>query len=78
MRLIACGNIVEGTSLYEWDSAKQKESEWIVFMKSGLHLESRLEVEIDKFHSYETPAIVRYTARVNRAYSEWVLAQVQN
>ena len=76
-RLIACGNIVESKSIYEWDGSIQTEEEWIAIMKTESGLANEIEKTIADIHSYDTPAIISYEVQANQSYLDWVKEQVK-
>jgi len=58
-RLAACVNIVPGVrSVYRWKGAVEEAGEWLLIVKSSQALFERLEEELRRMHSYETPEIV--------------------
>ncbi len=75
-RLIACGNIVESKSVYNWADSVVHENEWIAIMKSLTELSGVLENSIKKIHPYKTPAILSWSVSCNAEYLEWVRQQV--
>ncbi|MBI4873237.1 MAG: divalent-cation tolerance protein CutA [Acidobacteria bacterium] len=58
-RAAACVNIVPGlTSVYRWQGAVERASEWLLVIKSRRELFPKIRAEIERLHSYETPEIV--------------------
>lgn len=71
-RLAACANIFPIQSAYWWHGAVQHEGEWVSILKTRTELETALEQAIRKVHPYEVPCIVRYAARANTDYEQWI------
>jgi periplasmic divalent cation tolerance protein len=76
-RLIACANIFPVTSAYWWQGAVQQENEWVSLVKTSLELEAALESAVQRMHSYEVPCIMRFEARANETYEQWIAASVK-
>ncbi len=76
-RLAACANIIPIQSMYWWDGTIQQEGEWVSIMKTRLDLETALEQAILALHPYQTPCIMRFEARANEAYEQWIAASTQ-
>ena len=74
-RFAACANVFPIASAYWWQSAVQQEGEWVSIIKTRLDLEYLTEQEIQKIHPYEVPCIVRFEARANAAYEQWIAAE---
>jgi periplasmic divalent cation tolerance protein len=77
-RLAACVNIVPGVrSVYRWKGAVEEAGEWLLIVKSSQALFERLEEELRKMHSYETPEIVALPVVAGSAsYLEWLGAEL--
>lgn len=77
-RLAACVNIVPGVrSVYRWKGAVEEAEEWLLIVKSSQALFERLEEELRKMHSYETPEIVALPVVAGSAsYLEWLGAEL--
>lgn len=73
-RLIACANIFPVKSMYEWEGAPVRDSEWVSILKTGIGRENEVENAIVGQHPYTVPCIIRYEARVNAAYADWIEA----
>ena len=73
-RLAACVQLVPGLrSVYRWKGEIEEESEILLVIKSRRDLFRRLEAELRKLHSYETPEIVALTVVDGSAdYLEWL------
>ena len=77
-RLAACVNIVPGVrSVYRWKGAVEEAGEWLLIVKSSQALFERLEEELRRMHSYETPEIVALPVVAGSAsYLEWLSAEL--
>ncbi len=73
-RLAACVQLAPGLrSVYRWKGEIEEESEILLVIKSRRDLFRRLEAELRKLHSYETPEIVALTVVDGSAdYLEWL------
>ncbi len=71
-RLIACANIFPMESAYWWEGALAQEGEWVSILKTLPNLEQAVEQAVMALHPYQTPCIVRWEARANAAYEQWV------
>ena len=78
-RLAACVNIVPGVrSIYRWKGAVEEAEEWLLAIKSSRALFERLEAELRRMHSYETPEIVALPVVAGSAgYLEWLSAELE-
>jgi periplasmic divalent cation tolerance protein len=77
-RLAACVNIVAGVrSIYRWKGAVEEAAEWLLVIKSSRALFERLQEELRKAHSYETPEIVALEIVAgSESYLEWMDAEL--
>ncbi len=73
-RLAACVQLAPGLrSVYRWKGEIEEESEILLVIKSRRDLFRRLEAELRKLHTYETPEIVALTVVDGSAdYLEWL------
>lgn len=74
-RLVACANIFPIQSAYWWQQSLQHEGEWVSIVKTRLDLETAVEAAVQAMHPYQTPCILRFEARANAAYEEWIAAE---
>ena len=75
-KLIACGNLISGTSIYEWSDNLASDDEYIAIMKTSISLILRVEKRLEELHPYEIPAILHWKANANKAYVLWVESKV--
>ena len=71
-RLVACANIIPITSAYWWEAAIAEGDEWVTILKTRLSLEEKVEEAIAQMHPDQTPCIMRFEVRANRAYQRWI------
>lgn len=71
-RLVACANIFPMSSAYWWEGAIAREGEWVSILKTRLSLEQTVEAAIAQMHPYQTPCLMRFEARANRPYCQWI------
>jgi len=71
--LVACAQISEIESRYEWQGALQLEREWRLLLKTTAARYAAVEAAIRALHSYELPAIYALpVAQADAAYAAWV------
>ncbi|NQU98051.1 divalent-cation tolerance protein CutA [Candidatus Woesearchaeota archaeon] len=71
-KLIACANIVDSDSIYEWEGKLKEEKEAIMFIKTLDRCEEEVKDKIRELHSYDIPAIIKITGRANKEYLSWM------
>jgi periplasmic divalent cation tolerance protein len=72
MGMIACGNVIASDSLFVWDGNINKENEWVGILKTLPSMEQIVDKQIEMLHAYQTSAIIRWSARCNAAYFDWL------
>ena len=72
-RLAACANISPVKSVFWWEGIVQTEGEWVSILKTRLELEQALEDAVMAEHPYQTPCILRFEARANKSYEDWII-----
>lgn len=70
--LAACANTFPIRSAYGWQGTLQADAETVLILKTFPDREERVEAFLATRHSYAVPAILRWPARVNAAYAEWM------
>jgi periplasmic divalent cation tolerance protein len=75
-KLIACANIVPSISMYWWQGENKTQEEHILIVKTLPNQTQKLEEEIKKVHPYQTPCILKISARANEQYYRWVSHEV--
>ena len=74
-QLAACVNILGGTveSIYQWKGKVEKTRERMLIIKTSARLRKRLEKEVLRMHSYETPEfLVIQIAGGSKEYLRWL------
>jgi len=71
-RLVACANVFPISSAYWWQGAIQREGEWVCIVKTTKAYEEKVEAAVLGIHPYEVPCVMRFEARANAAYEQWV------
>jgi periplasmic divalent cation tolerance protein len=71
-RLVACANVFPISSAYWWQGAIQQEGEWVCIAKTMKSGERQVEAAVLGIHPYEVPCVMRFEARANAAYEEWI------
>ena len=73
-RLIACGNIIGPmSSVYWWKGSIEHSEEFLILMKSKRDLYKKIENEVLKLHSYETPEILVFSiSEGSKSYLDWI------
>ena len=68
-KLAACCNIIENvTSVYNWNSRINEDSEVLIIMKTKVSLYDKVEEEIKRLHSYDVPEII-FEEEIKRLHS---------
>ena len=73
-RLIACGNIIGPmASIYWWKDEIEHSKEYLILIKSKMNLYKKIENEVLKLDSYETPEIlVLPVVEGSKSYLDWI------
>ncbi|MAA78382.1 MAG: divalent-cation tolerance protein CutA [Deltaproteobacteria bacterium] len=80
LRLIACGNILQGAqSLYWWNGEIQEEEESVIIMETTDEQVEDARLALMDFHPYDVPKILTLEpSSANEAYVEWLKKEVQS
>ena len=76
-RLIACANIVESRSIYNWKGRREKGREFIIFAKTTPKKAQKAQKMVKKLHSYEIPCVLRFSVQANTGYAKWVASETK-
>ena len=69
----ACANLLGPLhSLYEWEGEVREETEWLLLLKTAPERAEALSSDLEEWHPYECPAILRLDAESNPAFAAWV------
>ena len=73
-KIAACVNIIDSvTSIYNWNNQLQEDSEVILLIKTKEENFKEIQRKIIKFHSYETPCILKIDIKDgNENYLNWL------
>ena len=74
-RLAACVNLFSAPveSVYRWKGAVEKAREWLLMIKTSGKQLKKLEEEVKRLHSYETPEfLVVGVAGGSKEYLSWL------
>ena len=72
-KLIKCANILEGTSVFEWQEHVAKNSEAYAILKLKKENQNKLLDYVETHHSYDTACCIFVEPdKVNEAYLKWV------
>ena len=75
-KLIACGNIFESNSLYNWEGKLADENEFVLITKTTEDKFEDVRKEVESIHSYEVPCIIKLPVTANDKYSDWMKEQL--
>ena len=72
-RLIACARQTPVSSRYWWKGKIESDNEVLILMESQEHLFDKIEAEVVKLHSYETPGLyMKPMKRVSKKAAQWL------
>ncbi|MBS3122670.1 divalent-cation tolerance protein CutA [Candidatus Woesearchaeota archaeon] len=77
-KLIACANIHNISSIYEWNGKLQDDKEAVIIAKTTDKLAEKVMKRVKEIHSYEIPCILSFPAKGNKEYVEWVEKATKN
>jgi periplasmic divalent cation tolerance protein len=78
-KLIACANIHEIDSIYEWKGNIEDGKEVVLLAKTTDDLVYEAMEKVKKMHSYECPCILILPVETaNKEYVEWVTSVTKN
>ncbi len=75
-RLVACANVFPITSLYLWKGKIVNEKEVVLLLKTFAKNFTKVKKEVEKIHSYKTPAILKIPAEANEKYVKWLKNEI--
>ena len=77
-RLIACGTMLEGKSIYRWRGTVTEESEVVVLLKTRIERWDALRAAVAARHPYEVPELLALPVeRGLEGYLDWLNAEVK-
>lgn len=72
-RLVACGTMIDGTSIYRWRGAVTEESEVVVLLKTRVERWEALRAAVAARHPYEVPELLAFPVdRALEPYLAWL------
>jgi periplasmic divalent cation tolerance protein len=77
-KLVACSNSFPIESSFWWEGQIDRQKEHVVLFKTMINLEHKVEEFLLKKHSYDIPAIIRYRAKVNQSYFNWIQGETRS
>ena len=76
-RLCSCVSITKVSSSYWWNGKIEKAEEYLLIIKSALHLKDELERGIKAIHPYKVPEIIFIEGEARNPYLRWLLKEVK-
>lgn len=74
---IACGNVFEIDSCYEWKGNAVSEGEYVSIVKTAPRLINDFMEYAASIHPYEVPCLVHWMADANESYAQWIKKSVK-
>lgn len=71
-RLIACVNFLPIQSSFWWKGKIDTSDEIVALLKTKKENWKKVEEEVRKIHSYETPCIMKFDVEANKDYEKWI------
>ena len=75
-KLIACANIINSNSIYEWKGKLEDTEEAIALFKTTEERWEDVKKAIKDIHSYELPCILKISAESSKEFDRWVKESV--
>lgn len=76
-RLVACGTMLEGRSIYRWRGDVTEENEVVVLLKTRGEQWEALQAAVTARHPYEVPELLAFPVdRGLGPYLRWLAAEV--
>lgn len=69
---IACFNLKEIQSHFEWQGEYHKEGEVLAYLKTTIELQEKVQSKIIERHPYDVPCILSWKVEANAPYGKWV------
>lgn len=71
-KLIACANFFPIESMYLWNATVEYSQEYVLLVKTENNKYNQIQKEVKEIHSYECPCIIKFNARCNKEYQQWM------
>lgn len=75
-KLIACANIIDANSVYQFKNKLNKNAESLLLIKTFNENVEPIMEYLEKVHPYEIPLIGHYNMNVNDKYFSWMKEQI--
>ena len=76
-RMIACGTLLGGRSIYRWEGEIREEQEVVVLLKTDSSKWNDLAAQVRKLHPYEVPELLAIPASHGlESYLAWLATEV--
>ncbi|MEK6891546.1 MAG: divalent-cation tolerance protein CutA [Nanoarchaeota archaeon] len=76
-KLIACVNYFPIKSSYWWKGKIESSGEIVSIVKTKKSNWSKLKIEVNKIHPYETPCIMKLDVEANEEYEDWINKEIK-
>jgi len=76
-KLVACANMAQVASFYDWDGERCEAGEFLLRVKTRIVLERECVEFIKMNHPYKVPMITAIVKKVNAEYVDWVVSSVK-
>ena len=77
-KLVACCNIIQTESLYNWKNKLVEDNEVILLAKTIDKNFTEIKKEVLKIHSYKIPCILKLDVKdINDSYLRWLKSEVK-
>lgn len=76
-RVIACVNFLPIESEYWWKGKREQAHEVVTLLKTRPEYWEKLQAEVKRIHSYETPCIMKIDVEANPEYEAWIRSETE-
>jgi periplasmic divalent cation tolerance protein len=78
-RLVACGNILQVSSIYRWKGAVETEDEALIIFKTTAEAWPRLKERVPQLHPYDVPELLLLgVVDGHEPYLQWVQESIES
>jgi len=74
-KLVACANLFQCRSLYNWEGKFCDEGECAMIMKTRPERRDEVQRRIKELHGYDLPCIESIDAEASREFEAWIRAE---
>ena len=75
-RIIACANISQIQSIYNWGNKEQQETEFKISIKTTTEMKESCLKTLKELHPYRIPMILSKEIECNEEYINWVKSKI--